>query len=685
MKNLNIIIVFVFIIFASNIKAQNNIDFSKNNFPENKKGLKEAQKNIATGDKLFGIGAGKYPDAVEFYLRANSFNPENALLNYKIGKCYFYLPDLQKALQHFQKAHALLPNVEENVLFFIAQSYQGLHEFETAIAKYTEFRNILTPKQLAEMGKDVERKINECQNGIQFMKKPVRVFIDNLGPEINTHFPEYSPIINADESMIIFTSRRDNTTGGNTCPNDGKYFEDIYISYKRGKTWGHAQNPEKPLNSELHDATVGLSPDGQKLFIYRGENGGDIFECELKGDTWTKPKKLNKNINTKFHESGASLSPEGRKIFFVSDKPGGFGGRDIYVSSLDKKGNWGPAELLPGIVNTTLDEEAVFMHPDGKTLYFSSKGHNSMGGYDIFKTVYNNGEWSTPENLGYPINTAGDDRYFSISASGRHGYYSSERPGGYGAHDLYMITFLGEEKQMVNNSEDNLLAWRNQPISETVIEKVIDIKTSSVTLLKGRILDEVTRDPLEAVIILSDIDKNEELASFRSNSASGRYLVSLPSGKNYGISASANGYLFHSENFNIPENATYQEIEKDIYLKKIAIGSSIVLKNIFFDFNQASLRSESINELQRLIKLMNDLPSLKIEISGHTDNIGSAQYNKTLSERRAKAVVDYLIENGISANRLTFKGYGFDMPIAPNDTEEGRQQNRRTEFKIISN
>ncbi len=685
MKNKNFILFLVLILMVLSIKAQNNVEFNKTNFPENKKGLKEAQKQIVTGDKLYSVGSGKYSEALELYLKANEFNPENASLNYKIGQCYFYSLEHRKALQHFEKAYTLQPAVQSDIMYYIAQSYQGMHEFETAILKYLDFKNQLTPQLLGEFGKNIERKINECRNGIEFMKKPVRVFIDNLGPEINSHEPEYGPIINADESMIIFTSRRNNTTGSKVCPNDGKYFEDIFISYRSGKNWGAAQNPEKPLNSDLHDATVGLSPDGQKLFIYRGENGGDIFECELKGDIWAKPKKLSKHINTKYHESSASLSPDGRQLYFVSDKPGGFGGRDIYVSTTDKKGNWGPAELLPGSINTPLDEEAVFMHPDGKTLYYSSKGHNSMGGYDIFKTVFSKGEWSDPENLGYPINTAGDDRYFSISASGRHGYYASERQNGFGAHDIYQITFLGDEKQMICNSEDNLLSWKNQAVSETVIEKVINIKSTSVTLLKGHILDEISKSPLEARIILSDIDKNEELATFNSNSASGRYLVSLPSGKNYGISVSADGYLFHSENFNIPENAAYQEIEKDFFLKKIAIGSSIVLKNIFFDFNQASLRSESINELQRLIKLMNDLPSLKIEISGHTDNIGSAQYNKTLSERRAKAVVDYLIENGISANRLTYKGYGFDMPIATNDTEEGRQKNRRTEFKIISN
>jgi outer membrane protein OmpA-like peptidoglycan-associated protein len=223
-----------------------------------------------------------------------------------------------------------------------------------------------------------------------------------------------------------------------------------------------------------------------------------------------------------------------------------------------------------------------------------------------------------------------------------------------------------------------------KPLSETVIEPTVAIKSNQLTLLKGTIIDDVSSNPLKATIELTDNVKNEIIASFESNSATGKYLVSLPSGVNYGIAVKADGYLFHSENFDIPAATGFNEISKDIRMKKIEVGNKIVLKNIFFDFDKASIRSESSAELDRLTKMMNDMPSLKIEISGHTDNIGSAAYNKTLSENRAKAVVDYLIKKGISSNRLSFVGYGFDQPIASNDTEEGRQQNRRTEFKVVS-
>lgn len=672
-----------FFLFYTYLFSQ-NVEFTKQNFPHDKAGLKEAIKNLQMGDRIFAQGEGRYIDALEYYLKAYNFNPHNAQLNYKIGTCYLKTPEIEKSIEYLEKAYKLNPRVSQDILYLIAQAYHQLHEFDIAIQKYREYKHSLTPRVLAEIGKEIDKKIKECEIGKQLKTQPARVFIDNLGSMINTEYPEYSPIINADESVIIFTSRRNTTTGGSRDPRDGKFFEDIYIAYRAGKKeWTLPINPGKPLNSVQHDATVGLSPDGQTLFVYRGDNGGDIFVSKLKGNQWTKPERLNKNINTKYHESSASLSPDGRKLYFVSDRPGGFGGRDIYVSELDSKGDWGPARNLGPIINTHNDEEGIFAHPDGRTIYFSSKGHNTMGGYDIFFSVFENNKWSTPTNIGYPINTAGDDVFFSISASGRHGYYSSSRMGGFGEQDIYVITFLGPEKQMIFNSDDNLLAFKTGAITQQVIEQAVEIQTASLTLLKGRILDDVTREPIEAKIILTDVVLNKELAVFTSNSVTGRYLVSLPSGKNYGIAVTAPGYLFHSENFDIPERAAYQEIEKDIYLKKAAVGATVVLRNIFFDFAKATLRPESQNELDRLAKLMMEMPNLKIEISGHTDNIGSAQFNKSLSERRAKAVVDYLIEKGISPTRLTYKGYGFDMPIATNDTEEGRQQNRRVEFKII--
>jgi outer membrane protein OmpA-like peptidoglycan-associated protein len=274
--------------------------------------------------------------------------------------------------------------------------------------------------------------------------------------------------------------------------------------------------------------------------------------------------------------------------------------------------------------------------------------------------------------------------FFVLSASGRRGYYSSFRADGQGEKDIYTITFLGPEKPLQLNNEDNLIASLVAPVKTTVIEPKVEVAKAKTTILKGTITDAITQKPIEADIELIDNVKNQTLAVFKSNAATGKYLVSLPSGKNYGIAVKAEGYLFHSENFDLPDTADYNEVVKDIQLKNVAVGSKIVLRNIFFDFGKYTLRPESTNELERLIKLLNDIPSMRIEISGHTDNRGSAELNQKLSENRAKAVVDYLVAKGINPSRLEYKGYGKDQPIATNDTEAGRQENRRTEFKILS-
>ena len=306
-----------------------------------------------------------------------------------------------------------------------------------------------------------------------------------------------------------------------------------------------------------------------------------------------------------------------------------------------------------------------------------------MGGFDIFKSTLNNGEWSEPENLGFPINTVGEDVSFILSANGKKGYYSSSNVGGKGDKDIYVITFLVPEKEGVLNTEDNLLAGITKPIREKVIEPEIEIRENQLTILKGIISDAITQEPLEASIEIWDNERNESIGLFDSNSKTGKYLLSLPSGVNYGIAVRFKGYLFNSENIVIPASAEYQVIYKNIELKKLDVGSKIVLRNIFFDTAKDSLRSESYAELDRLAKLLNEYKNLRIEISGHTDNVGSAKYNQLLSQRRAKAVVGYLILEGIDYMRLEYAGYGFDQTIATNDTEEGRQMNRRTEFKIL--
>lgn len=665
------LLIFLFFLLTTPLFAQ-NVEFEKNNFPGKKEEYKEALRSIRDADKRYDQGTFMYGQALEFYLKANNFNANNAELNYKIGKCYLYSLQKKNAISYFVKAIKLNEKVANDIHFLLGRAYHYNYEFDKAIAEFQAFQKSVSPRDYVDYELLVKKQIDECNVGKQLLKDTANVKMENLGDAINTVNHEYSPIINADETMLIFTSRRTNTTGGEKDLKDNLWYEDIYISYKKDGKWGIAQNPGKPLNTELHDASIGLSPDGQKLFIYRGENAGDIFESELDGSEWGKPDALSNNINTDGQESSASFSFDGRTIFFTSNRDGGYGGRDIYMSKKGRRDRWDDAENLGAAINTPYDEDGVFMHPDGKTIYFSSKGHKSMGGYDIFKSVLTDGKWSEPENLGYPINTPDDEVLFTMSASGKHGYFSSFRPEGFGGKDIYMITFL--EKKLLKNIDTTLA------IIDTIKPKEI---SSQLTVLKGEILDEKGM-PIKATISITDNKTGEVIANFESNAKTGKYLISLPSGKNYGITVNAENFLFHSENFDIDESSLYKEITLNIPMKKAEVGSKIVLNNIFFEFGKSTLTVYSQGELKRLITMMSDIPSLKIEISGHTDNIGSAPYNIALSESRAKSVADHLANNGVDKSRITYKGYGFAQPIAPNDNEYNRRKNRRTEFKVVA-
>jgi outer membrane protein OmpA-like peptidoglycan-associated protein/tetratricopeptide (TPR) repeat protein len=643
------------------------VEFNKSNF-NNSDAFKEAMKEIKQGDALYFRF--RYEEALQHYMKAQNFNPKSSELNAKIGNCYLNSADKAKATPYLEEALKLKNDLDGFYVFLLAKAYHLENRFDEAIKTYKDAEQRGSKVNPTGID-DVPKRIKECENGKKLIGSPVNVTLENLGSAINTSAEEYVPVINADESVMFFTSRRISTTGGQIDPQIGDYYEDIYYSEKEDGEWSQAINLGNPVNTDRHDATVGLSIDGQKLLIYRDDSKGrgNIMISEQKGKTWSDPVALPSPINSKNRETSACFSYDGKKIYFVSDRPGGEGGKDIYVSELQDDGKWGEAKNLGNAVNTPYDEDAVFLHPDGKTLYFSSKGHNSMGGYDIFKTTLQNGKWTKPVNLGYPINTSDDDVCIVLTASGEYGYYTSIRPEGFGKRDIYRISFLDEIERI-----------KNQP---------------KLTLLKGIIYDSKTKAPIEATIEVFDNDSNKVVATFSSNSETGKYMISLPSGRNYGINVDAKGYIFHSENVNLPEYAGFEEKVNDIGLQKIEVGAKVVLKNIFYDYGKASLRSDSYNELDKLVKLITQNPKLRVEISSHTDSRGSAAYNKDLSEKRAQSCIDYLVSKGISRDRLIAKGYGkeqpviFDDEIALFDSEDLREQahqlNRRTEFKIIGN
>ncbi len=715
MKTLYKIVTLIF--FTSSFAVAQNVEFEKSNFPDKKDLLKEAKKNLDEGKDAFELGKKEYDFILEgfvdknkyypvsrkdyqragdiyfkqaqpFLMKAQEFNPNNAELNYMLGVINFNLnPQSDAASKYLEKAVSLNGKIPLDVTYFLGWALQFQLKWDDAIKYYQVYLNTLSSdvKGNALAIEDVNKKMGECRVGKREVANPQRIFVDNLGPNINTSYPEYSAFISADESMMVLTARRENSTGGKIDEGDKWPFEDLYQSFKVNGKWTPVQNFGPIVNSPEHDATSGLSSDGTTMFIfkYKEKDGGDIYVSNLTGNTWSKPEHLNKNINSKAHESSVSLSYDSKRLYFISDREAGLGAGDIYYSDKDAKGDWGPAVNVGSSLNTKYGEEGVFIHPDGKTIYFSSKGHSTMGGYDIFKSTFENGKWGEPVNMGYPINGPDDDVFFVISGSGNHGYFASSKQGGYGDKDIYRITFLGPEKPPVLMNEDNLLASVAAPVSEFKAEKIVS-NGPKMTILKGVVSDAKTYKLLEAAIELIDNSLNEVIATFKSNSTTGKYLVSLPSGKNYGIAVKKDGYLFHSENFDLKASEEFQEVEKNIALKPIEVGQSIILKNIFFDFDKATIRPESANELDRLIKLLTENPTLKIELGSHTDSKGSDDYNQKLSQSRSQSVVTYLIGKGIATDRLVAKGYGESVPVASNDNEAGRQENRRTEFKILS-
>ncbi len=685
---------FLFCSCSFTLYAQEDTPFNRFNF-DDIDGLKKAKDHLDKGDELrekineriwnVEVLGDRVDITLSHYLKAQDFNPDNAELNYKIGSLYLYTHEKQKARKFLEKAMKLDPDLEEFIHYYLGWAYQLDSEYDKALEQYEEFEEEGDAELLAD---EIKQRKKGCEAAKKFEKDPERVWVDNL-KGLNSPEDDYSPCITADGTTLYFTSRRKNSHEPDEL---GQYDAEIYRTTMSDGEWEPAENVGGDLSTKQDETAANLSYDGQKMLLFKANEGqADIYESKLDGLEWSTPEYLSKVINSDDNnETYASYNYNGVKIYYLTDQKGmgAKRGTDIFFSGKMALGTtkFGEGQTGGRNINSQLHEGSVYLHPNGKEIYFSSQGYNSMGGYDIFVSRKKYGQWMEPENLGYPINTPYDDRFFAATANMKYAYIASDRPGGEGKMDLYKVTFWGPEKQVRVDTEDHLLASIAEPIQETHIQEKVEVEEAqSLTVFKGKIIDQISRKPVEASIEIVNNDEGEVMRTMRSNSATGKFLLSLPAGYNYGIAVKAEGYLFHSENFNIPEKSTYNLVNKTVALKNIKVGSKIALRNVFFETGKADIKNESNTELDRLVKLLEDVPSLEIELSGHTDNTGSEKVNKKLSQERAEAVREYLIKEGIDGSRLTAKGYGSSKPVASNETAEGRAKNRRTEFLITAN
>jgi outer membrane protein OmpA-like peptidoglycan-associated protein/Tol biopolymer transport system component len=629
---------------------------------------------MAEGDRLHSKK--KYRDAAAIFKKALDINPDDALANFKLGLAYLYSDTKSKAAAFIDKAYRLNPKIDNRIDYHLGTAFQNRNDFKKAIEHFEAFK-----EKNPNLSGIANERISECLVADSLVENELNVAIENLGSVVNSPQDEYSPIISSDGNMLIFTSNRGELVKGQ--PHD----EEIYVTRKNGKAWGEPKKLGPSINTEFNDAAASLSPDGKTMFLYYEENGGDIYSSTFDGKDWSKPVPLNKNINTsEYWETCASMSPDGKKLYFASNRPGGFGELDIYMSELDSKGQWGKGVNLGPLVNTPGNDDSPYIHYDGVTLYFSSDGHPKIGNNDIFVTEYKKGKWTKPENIGYPINSWEYDGFFSISPDKKTAYYATVKEGDHGGIDIYSIKFLEprfKPKPKPVVVEEKKTAPKKDQYFDPLIDKLKQEKI--YTLLKGKVIDETDAHALEATITLVDNETGKIISKITSDPANGEFELIIPHGGNYGVATEKQGYLFNSINFNLPKFAEYQEIDTHVIMAPAEVGSKVVLKNIFFDVGKSELKQQSVAELEKILDLLKSNSHLKVQINGHTDNTGNATINKSLSLKRASSVVEYLIGKGIDPSRASAKGYGSERPIVSNDDEQGgREINRRTEIEIIS-
>ncbi|MFT6747861.1 MAG: outer membrane protein OmpA-like peptidoglycan-associated protein [Glaciecola sp.] len=642
LKNILTVFFTLAVVFASSAQGTFNT--------KNKKAIKhhkEAQKQFESKNNT---------DALKFNLKSLKADPE--FIEALVLNAYIHITDNHKlkAISSFEKAVKLNPHFFPGNLLHLGELYFRTQQYQKSFDILAVYVKQYKPK--AKTKQKALFFLASSQFALKALKNPVPFTPENLGPNVNSKLKDYNPVMDVAQTKITFTR-----TTPNNSPAGAR--EDIFTSLKQNDTWTLARSEAPPLNSELREGAPSLTSDGNTMLLTicetfgnygQGRNGlgsCDLFVSTLSNGKWINPRNLGKTINSKYFDSQSSISSNGSEIYFCSSRPGGFGKTDLYVCEV-KSGKLTTPKNLGFDINTNGSEQGVFIHPDNSTLYFTSDGHPGMGRSDIFMSKRKtDGTWGKPVNLGYPINTFEDEWGLTIDATGTFAYFASDREGGFGEMDIYKF-----------------------PLPEA-------LKPTPVTYLKGFVFDMDSKIPVPASIELIDLATKKTVFQSFADRGNGEFFVCLPSGKDYALNVSQDGYLFHSENFTMTEGTKLEPYKKDIGLEPIKVGVPVVLNNIFFDTDKSDLKPKSETELEILYTFLSQNPMLKIEISGHTDNRGGKDHNVLLSINRSKSVYDYLMNKGITADRLSFKGYGDEKPRDSNDTVTGRANNRRTEFMVV--
>ncbi|MEH6308336.1 OmpA family protein [Olivibacter sp. CPCC 100613] len=567
----------------------------------------------------------------------------------QLADIYLRQKNYKRASLHYEVVSKLAPNLTPSTWFGLGESLLNLGSYTASKQAFIHYLQ-LTSSQTNQRKFIAQKYLADCDFSLRAQKINRQLTIRTMGNEINSEDDEYFPMLTADQSSIIFTRQK---KGG---------LEYIYVSQYQDSIWKQAYPIPGRVNTELYsEGAHCISPDGKYLFFTGcnkpdGKGSCDIYISHWEGDAWGSPHNLGSPINSGAWEAQPAISPDGNTLYFVSNRKGGFGGNDIWYSTLQQDGTWEIPKNMGNRVNTSFDESTPFIHADNETLYFASNGWPGFGNKDLFMSKLDSmGNRLPPINLGAPINDHLEQRALSVSLDGSRAYFSAERPEGKGGLDIY--TFILDK----------------------------ELRPTSVTYIKGSVFDKTTGKTIKAEIKLTDLRNNKRTFHSEADYLDGSFLVPLPVGSEYALHVLHPEYLFYSQHFTLPDSLT----TKDIYALKIGLerinsGHSAILNNIFFPVNGYELLPGSESDLVELIQLLQYNKHIRIEIAGHTDNSGSPQANQVLSEKRAFAVYTYLLNKGIERNRLEYKGYGQQHPIADNTTDTGKRQNRRTAFKIIS-